>query len=125
MVGEDAREEKDAMKQAELEKIVSVIAGQLDLIRSDFGDRTSEQEIQSLADRFAAMDDDAQAQFFCKVAAIMDRWPKDQGSHGRDGQCWYIGRHLATCECSTEAGRELIRMIHDSMEHRRSAEVSR
>ena len=104
------------MTRSELESVVNAIAGQLDLLRADFGDLPSDVEIQSLAERFAAMDDDAQAQFFCKVAAIMDRWPRAQGSHGRDGQCWYIGRHLATCECSTEEGREFIRMIHHAME---------
>lgn len=107
------------MNRAELlEGVVNAIQGQLDLIRSDFGDRPSDKEVQSLAERFCAMDDDAQAKFFVEVAAIMDRWPMPP-SHGRSMQCWFIGRHLATCSCSTEAGREVIRDIFNSMEHKR------
>jgi hypothetical protein len=104
------------MNRKELEAVVDAIQGQLDLVRSDFGDRVSDKEVISLAERFCQMDDDAQAQFFCKVAAIMDRWPTGPGlSHGRSGQCYYIGRHLATCTCSTEAGRELVREIAGAM----------
>jgi hypothetical protein len=97
------------MKHDELRSCVEVIRGQLDLIRSELGEEPSDKEIRNLAESFCAMDDDCQAKFFVEVAAVMDGWPAQ--SHGRDQQCWYIGRHLATCTCSTEAARDVIRTI--------------
>lgn len=72
-------------------------------------------DLDLLAKCFAHLDDDSQAQFFVKVAAIAE---KDYGSP--DTQWWYVGRHLRTCECSTEGGRDVIRTIYNAMEYRES-----
>lgn len=100
------------MERDIIESAVEAIYGQLEMLRSSLGGRVSDIEVRQVAERFAQMDDDAQAKFFVKVARIMDSWPKP--SHGRDGQAWYIGRHLATCACSTQSARDLIAMIHQA-----------
>ena len=105
------------MSRAEITVAIGVIRGQLDLMRSALGESVSDRDVRSLAEQFAAMDDDAQSKFFCEVAAIMDGWPVAQGSHGRSGQTWFIGRHLATCECSTESGRDFVREVCRAMEN--------
>jgi hypothetical protein len=62
---------------------------------------------QVLAEAFAAMDDEAQAQFFIEVAALARKW-KDADP----GRQWFaVGRHLRTCTCSTEEARDLVREI--------------
>ncbi len=71
-----------------------------------------EIDLDTLAHLFAHLDDDSQAQFFCKVAEIAE---KDY-ERPQENQWWYVGRHLSTCECSTEAGRDVIRSIHHAME---------
>jgi hypothetical protein len=48
------------------------------------------------------------------VARIMSTWD-GFGSASAYMQASFIGRHLATCECSTEEARELIRNIADAM----------
>lgn len=71
-----------------------------------------EIDLDTLAMLFANLDDDSQAQFFVKVAAYaLTHW---EGSP--DSQWWYVGRHLKTCECSTEDGREMVRTIARAME---------
>lgn len=62
---------------------------------------------------FAELNDDEQAQFFVHVAAIAAE--TYEGSP--ESQWIRIGDHLATCKCSSEQGRELIRSIHYGMEH--------
>ena len=32
----------------------------------------------------------------------------------RDNQAWYIGHHLATCECATPEAREFVALLADS-----------
>jgi hypothetical protein len=74
---------------------------------------TSLSAPESLAEEFCKLDDDTQAQFFTHVARIMASWPVVAGAVF---QAHAIGRHLATCECSTEAARELIRNIVSAMD---------
>lgn len=59
-----------------------------------------------IAQAFAEMDDEEQAQFFIEVAKIASTWD------GRTFQQWYsVGRHLATCECSNDEARELVQEL--------------
>ncbi len=66
-------------------------------------------DVAYLAEQFAALTDDAQAQFLCLAAAKL-------GPKAADHQAFHIGRHLSGCECSTEAGREFVREIVSAME---------
>lgn len=62
---------------------------------------------------FADLNDDEQAQFLVNVARIAA-----ETYEGTPESQWIrIGDHLATCKCSSEAGRELIRSIAYGMEH--------
>lgn len=71
-----------------------------------------EVNVEHLAERFAALTDDAQAQFLCIAAAKL-------GPTAAGNQAFHIGRHLIKCECSTEAGREFVRDIVIAMENER------
>ncbi len=64
---------------------------------------------QMIAQLWWAMDDDAQAKFFCAVAAL------SEAEGGVDTQGYYIGSHLATCKCATQEGRDLIDAIYAQM----------
>lgn len=68
-----------------------------------------EVDVAYLAEQFAALTDDAQAQFLCIAAEKL----------GGVAQAIYIGRHLSGCACSTEAGREFVREIVRAMEEPR------
>jgi hypothetical protein len=68
---------------------------------------------EDVAEEFCQLTDDEQAKFFTHVARIMASWPVVAGAVF---QAHAIGRHLATCECSTEAARELIRNIVSAMD---------
>ena len=71
-------------------------------------------DLDTLAKLFTHLTDDEQAQFFCKVAAIaQEEFPEGANI---ETQWWYVGQHLRTCRCSTEAGREIIRTIYQAME---------
>lgn len=59
---------------------------------------------EALADLFCEMDDDQQARFFVRCAAVMDGW----GWGKREAQAGYIGEHLRTCACSSPAAREFV-----------------
>jgi len=64
-----------------------------------------------LAETFAEMSDEAQAQFFIEVAEIAARW------HFPPAIQWgLIGAHLRTCTCSTEEARHMIREIARAVE---------
>lgn len=63
-----------------------------------------------LAEAFCDMDDEDQAQFFIECAEIAKGWP-----HAGGMQWHFVGRHLATCECSNEDARNLVRDIHHAM----------
>lgn len=65
---------------------------------------------EALADLFCDLDDDQQARFFVRAAAVMDGW----GFGKLDMQAIYIGRHLRTCACSSDGARELVRTIADA-----------
>lgn len=59
-----------------------------------------------LAEAFCELGDDDQAQFFIECARIAEGWEQSAGM-----QWSRIGRHLATCECSTYEAREMVRDI--------------
>jgi hypothetical protein len=73
---------------------------------------------EALAEEFCKLDDDAQAQFFVHVARIAETWSNTSrfGSAAAYWQASAIGRHLATCECSTEEAREFVRTVAAAME---------
>lgn len=65
-----------------------------------------------LAQAFADMSDEAQAQFFIDVAAIAATWGPDPHHQ------WYlVGRHLRTCSCATDESRELVATIARAINH--------
>lgn len=68
-----------------------------------------EVDVNHLAEQFAHLGDDAQAQFFCLVAEKL--------GEGLDKQAWFIGRHLVECSCSTKKGKDFVREIVSSMDH--------
>lgn len=68
--------------------------------------------LDQLAGLYVELDDDSQAQFFVKVAALMQSWTP----HERNMQAFHIGRHLRDCRCSTEEARELVNAIAESMQ---------
>lgn len=72
--------------------------------------------IDDAAQWFAGLTDDEQAKFF--VAAVAHLKKRLNHPHARAESQWMaIGNHLATCECSTEEAREMIRSIMYGMEH--------
>ena len=103
------------MLSATVATAIEAISGQLEALRSELGERATAVDVRRLAEAFCRMDDDRQAKFFVECARIMDAWPVE--TLGRDGQAWYIGRHLATCECATESGRNLLNTIHSAMHY--------
>ncbi len=73
---------------------------------NDAGGFLVEVTPKQLAEAFADMHDEGQAQFFIEVAAIASGW------EGGNFPQWYmVGRHLARCACSTDEARSLIREI--------------
>jgi hypothetical protein len=80
--------------------------------------------VDDIARVFCELDDDAQAQFFVKVGAIMEKW--DGAS--RIMQLHAAGRHLRDCSCSTYEGRRVVEELYESMQPeegcRRAAEKS-
>jgi hypothetical protein len=71
--------------------------------------------VAQLAQAFCDMDDDAQAQFFVHCARIALAWPTGGTHLGASWQWFTVGRHLATCDCSTEEGRDMVRDIYLAM----------
>ena len=68
--------------------------------------RTTEIElgIEEGAEWFAGLSDDEMSKFFCAVAEKAKAWK------GMPDDMWYfVGKHLAKCECSTEDARDMIR----------------
>lgn len=86
-------------------KITTTVAQEVDL------------NLDLLAKCFAELTDDEQAQFFVKVAA----WAQEHYPRPQETQWWYVGRHLSTCECSSDEGREMVRSIFSAMEYKESA----
>lgn len=62
---------------------------------------------------FAGLNDDEQAKFLVAVAA----YAHESFGLRPESQWMAIGNHLATCECSTEEARELIRGIQYGMDN--------
>ena len=71
-----------------------------------------ELSIEVAAQWFAGLNDDEQSKFFVEVARAAESFPYRQ-----ETQWLAVGNHLATCECSTENAREMIRGILYGMEH--------
>jgi hypothetical protein len=94
------------------------MAERLDAIRLELTDgRGTDEEVSKLARRFCDLDDDHMAKFFVEAARIMNGWKVHDALFS---QAWYVGRHLARCECSTEDARALLREIVSAMELPRS-----
>jgi hypothetical protein len=72
-----------------------------------------EIDLDTLAKLFAELDDDSQAKFFVKVAAYANKHYESTP----ENQWWHVGRHLRTCECSTEDGREVIRTMAKAIDY--------
>lgn len=98
------------MRKDELRDIAAALRAQADRLITELGDELPDAAIRPLAVDFCKLDDDQQAKFFVEVARIMDTW----GLGKRDQQAWYIGRHLATCECATPEAREFVGMVAES-----------
>lgn len=96
------------MNTGVIEKVIENLYLQIQELSAQING-VSNKTILPLAQAFTNMNDDQQAQFFVEVAKIMKTWTS---SGGMSQQAYYIGRHLATCKCSTEDSRELIRMIY-------------
>lgn len=60
--------------------------------------------IEAAAKWFAGLDDDQMCQFFVAIAAEAERWPPQN----RDNLWYHLGKHLRTCECSTQEARDMI-----------------
>ncbi len=67
--------------------------------------------IEELAGWFCEMTDDDQAQFFIEVGKVLKTWT----TMARDNQPYYIGKHLAECECGTPEAREFIENIYKAI----------
>ena len=98
---------------SDLAPIIEGLQLQIDALCLIDGD-PPKSEILRIAQVFCRMNDDQQAQFFVEVARIMDAWP-DMGTLK---QAYYIGRHLATCECSTDSGREFVHGIYEAIKQK-------
>ena len=74
---------------------------------------TTRTEITPLlvAQMFAELTDDDQAQVFIEVAKIAATWDRHSGM-----QWFAIGRHLRDCECSTYDARDLVRDIASGLD---------
>lgn len=68
---------------------------------------------RQIAEAFAELGDEEQAQVFIEVAAIAEGW-----EHQNMDQWYAVGRHLVTCSCSTEAARELVRRLARGVQSR-------
>lgn len=67
-------------------------------------------DVEFLAKQFAALSDDAQAQFMCFAA-------RELGCVAAERQAFFMGRHLATCGCSTQGGRDFVNQIAEAMNY--------
>lgn len=70
--------------------------------------------VRELAEWFAGLEDERQADFFEQVGLIMESWERPERVaywNGAEGQQIAIGRHMRTCACVSEAGRRVIENI--------------
>lgn len=65
-----------------------------------------------IAEAFCELDDEEQADFFIETARRFQEW----GPASRSMQAHAIGRHLATCACSTYEARALVEEIAGGLE---------
>lgn len=65
-------------------------------------------DLKSAAEWFANLSDERQADFFVEVAEASKKW-ECQGRWTE--QYWLVGKHLRTCECSTDDARDLVREL--------------
>lgn len=76
--------------------------------------------VELAAQVFANLDDEQQADFIIQVAEIAKGWGP--------GKAWYqwftIGRHLATCDCSTQEARDMILEIARGIEFKGASDAS-
>jgi hypothetical protein len=81
---------------------------------------------QAIATEFAHMADEGQADFFEHVARIFKSWDDRPDGHGGYGQQLSITRHMATCECVTEVGREWVHELSRALlyQQKRASEES-
>lgn len=75
--------------------------------------------VPMLAQWFAQLTDDEQAQFFVEASKWADaNYTEGMMSHpcaNADYQWGLVGNHLATCKCSTYRAREMVLAIFESM----------
>jgi len=69
--------------------------------------RSNPAVVRQLAQIYASMSDEDQAAFFEEVSKLP--WMQEQA--------WHIGRHLRTCTCISERGRDCLREVLSSMEY--------
>lgn len=74
--------------------------------------RTVALDMSLAADWFCELNDEQQADFFIEVARRSSRWVRDHTN-----QWWLVGRHLGTCDCSTEEARDMVKALHDGLYH--------
>lgn len=70
--------------------------------------------VEQVAQLFAAMSDEQQADFFEHVGKIAETW---DGST----QWWSIGRHMKTCACVSDVGRSVIDGIYGALHYKDEA----
>lgn len=70
-----------------------------------------------VAEMLASLNDEQQAQVIIELAAIAQEWAGNGSAFfaGWTYQFFLVGRHLATCACSTDAARELVHNLHVGM----------
>ena len=72
--------------------------------------------VAQLAEAFADLSDEVQAQFFIEVAAIAAKWGVPACVQ------WHmVGRHLRDCACSTYEARAMISDLNDGVSESKDA----
>lgn len=75
-----------------------------------------ELDIETAAKWFSGLSDDDWCKFFVAVAKEAEAW----GPFGEGQMYWATGRHLATCECSSNGARAMLTDIVRAMEYQMS-----
>lgn len=99
------------MIDAKVHSAVNDVESALTKLHEALGIQGRESDIRPLAEMFCSLDDDKQAKFFVEVVKIMETWGPGKMEH----QAWYIGRHLATCECASEPARTFVDHINSAI----------
>jgi hypothetical protein len=74
-------------------------------------------DIETAAKWFAGLTDDEWCKFFVAVSNETALW----SPHAEGTMYWATGRHLATCECSTDDARAMLHDIVKAMEYQADA----